>query len=300
VIGRYAGEFLELGAGARALAMGGASVARPLPATAGYYNPSALAGLNSRQLEFMHSSQFDNLFTYDYLSFAQPMQGGLSGSITIMYTRVGDIPVTKLADPTQPINDENRVLVDHETGDNELAALASVGKLTSNGWRLGGTAKLLSKAVADASAFGLGFDLGLGRTVGKGLNLGLAARNVTTSVLGWSTGRTEAILPSLVVGGSWEKDIPAMNARLLVAADLDGHFESRGAAEELEAGPLTVDPKLGVEYVISETVALRGGLNGNDLTAGAGLNISSLAVNAAFEDHEDLGFTHRISVGLSW
>jgi hypothetical protein len=84
VIGRYAGEFLELGAGARALAMGGASVARPLPATAGYYNPSALAGLNSRQLEFMHSSQFDNLFTYDYLSFAQPMQGGLSGSITIM------------------------------------------------------------------------------------------------------------------------------------------------------------------------------------------------------------------------
>jgi hypothetical protein len=291
VIGRYAGEFLELGAGARALAMGGAS---------GYYNPSALAGLAKRHLEFMHASQFDNLFTYDYLSFAQPMQNGLAGSVTLLYTRVGDIPITKLADPSQPLNDENRVVVEKETGDNELALMASIGRRSVSGWRIGGSAKVLSKSVADESAFGLGIDLGAGKTLAKGLDVGAAAHNITTSILAWSTGRTEAILPSLAVGGAWSKSIPAMNARVLFAADMEGHFESRGEAEQIEAGPLTVEPHLGIEYVISETVALRGGMQGERLTAGAGLNISSLSVNAAFQDHKDLGFTHRISVGLMW
>jgi hypothetical protein len=300
VIGRYAGEFLELGAGARALAMGGASVAMPLPAAAGYYNPSALAGLDKRYVEFMHASQFDNLFTYDYLSFAQPMQNGMAGSLTLLYTRVGNIPLTKLADPSQPLSNDNRVIVDRETGDNELALMASVGRSTKSGWRVGGTAKLLSKAVADASAFGLGIDLGAGKTIARNLDVGIAAHNITTSILAWSTGRTEAILPSVVVGGTWARALPAMNARIVLAADLEGHFESRGAAEQIEAGPLSADPHLGIEYVISETIALRGGLNGDKLTAGAGLNISSLAVNAAFQDHEDLGFTHRISVGINW
>ena len=94
VIGRYAGEFLSLGAGARALAMGGASVAAPTPPTAAYYNPSALAGLQKRYLEFMHASQFDNLYTYDYLSFARSLSDGYSGSLTMLYTRVSDIPLT--------------------------------------------------------------------------------------------------------------------------------------------------------------------------------------------------------------
>lgn len=300
VIGRYAGEFLELGAGARALAMGAAAVAQPLPATAGYYNPSGLAGLSRQHVEFMHASQFDNLFTYDYLSYAQPMRNGLAGSITLLYTRVGDIPITKLADPSQPLSDENRVLLDKETGDNEIAVMGSIGRTTASGWRIGATAKLLSKSVAGESAFGVGVDLGVGRTLSKNLNFGLAARNITTSILAWSTGRTEAILPSVVVGAAWEKAIPLVNARVMLVADLVGHFESRGEAEQLEAGPLTADPHVGLEYIISETVALRGGFQGEYLTAGAGLNISSLSVNAAFQDHDDLGFTHRVSVGVVW
>jgi len=59
----------------------------------------------------------------------------------------------------------------------------------------------------------------------------------------------------------------AMNARVLLTADMLAHFESRGEAEQLEAGPLTAEPHLGLEYVISETVALRGGLQGERLTA---------------------------------
>jgi hypothetical protein len=300
VIGRYASEFMSLGAGARSLAMGGAAVANPTPAAAGYHNPSRLAGFDKRQIEFMHAALFDNLYTYDQLSYAQSIQDGYSGGFTVLYSRVGEIRLTKLADPNRTLSDDNRVLVDRNTTDNELALFASAGKQFQHGWRMGASAKLLHKSVASQTAFGLGFDVAAGRTLMRNLEFGIAAHDLTTSVLAWSTGRTEAILPSLVVGGAYMLDLRALNARLSIAADLDGHFESRGAAEQIEAGPLTVDPRLGLEYLISNTVALRGGLNGDVLTAGAGLHISVVTVDAAFQNHVDLGFTHRVSLGVTW
>jgi hypothetical protein len=301
VIGRYAGEFLALGAGARALAMGGASVASPTRASAVYYNPAGLAGFVGSEAEFMHASQFENLYTYDYLSYVQKLPNGLAGGITALYTRVGDIPITRLEDPNAPLNDtDNRVVVSKTTSDNELALMAGLGKQAENGWRMGGTAKLLCKTVASESAYGLGFDVGVGRTLGQSFDIGATAHDITTSILAWSTGRTEAIAPSIVVGGAWGASIPSLNARVTVAADLDGHFETRGAAEQVSAGPLSVQPRGGVEYEIARTVALRGGVNGSNWTAGAGLKLAMVRVNAAFQDHPDLGLTNRVSVAVNW
>ena len=300
VIGRYSGEFLSLGAGARALAMGGASVAAPTPATASYYNPAALAGIGKHYVEFMHASQFDNLYTYDFLSYAKPLSGGLSGAITAMYTRVGGIPVTKLSDPTQPLSDNNRVVVDHNTSDNELALVAGVGRGVGSGWRAGANAKLLFKTVAGQSAEGLGLDLGFGRTVASGLDVGLAVHDLTTSILAWSTGLTEAILPSADLGAAYTLDLKSVNAKVTAVGDLDSHFESRGDAEQVHAGPVSVQPQGGLEYLISNTVALRGGYDGNTVTYGAGIRFSWLNVNAAFSNHTELGFSNRVSVGVVW
>ncbi|MBK6765811.1 MAG: PorV/PorQ family protein [bacterium] len=300
VIGRYAGEFLDLGAGARALAMGGASTASPAATTSGYYNPAGLAGLSKRGVEFMHASQFDNLFTYDYLSFATPMQNGLSGALTVLYARVSDIPLTRLSDPSQPLSDGNRVEVDGQTGDHEWAVLASAGRAIGRQWDAGATAKILTKSVASETAVGLGFDIGVQRAIGRRAELGAAIRDVSTSTLAWSTGRTESILPTVSVGGRWSAPLRAMNAEISLAADADTRFESRGEAEAISAGPLSIEPHVGAEYLISNTVALRGGLRGERFTAGAGLLFGSLAVHAALEDHQDLGLTHRVSVGVTF
>ncbi len=303
VIGRYAGEFLSLGAGARALAMGGASVASPLPATAGYYNPAGLAGLDRRSVEFMHASQFDNLFTYDYLSFATPIERSrheMSGAITFLYSRVGDIPLTRLADPTQPLSDANRVEVDGQTGDHEWAAIASAGRKLGGDWNVGASAKILTKSVASETAVGLGFDLGLNRVLGSRAEFGAVVRDVTTSTMAWSTGRTESILPTLGIGARWSAPLPAMNADITLVADAETRFETRGEAEVISAGPVSVEPRLGAEYLISKTVAVRAGLKGDRFTAGAGLLFGSLAVHAALEDHTDLGLTHRVSIGVDF
>jgi len=61
--------------------------------------------------------------------------------------------------------------------------------------------------------------------------------------------------------------------------------------------------RYGLEYTIADLLALRVGLQGQDFTAGAGLNVSfakgesglSFLVDYAFLSHE-LGNTHRISL----
>ena len=47
---KYAGEFLKLGVGARALGMGGAFVGLADDASAGYWNPAGLAFMSSHQV----------------------------------------------------------------------------------------------------------------------------------------------------------------------------------------------------------------------------------------------------------
>ncbi|MDZ7338396.1 MAG: hypothetical protein ONB30_07645, partial [candidate division KSB1 bacterium] len=57
-VGKYAGEFMSVGVGARALGMGGAHVAVAKDVTAGYWNPAGLAWVTFPQLAAMHAERF--------------------------------------------------------------------------------------------------------------------------------------------------------------------------------------------------------------------------------------------------
>jgi len=41
-------------------------------------------------------------------------------------------------------------------------------------------------------------------------------------------------------------------------------------------------------------------MNGDDWTAGAGIRLAMLNVNAAFQNHPELGWTNRVSVAVDW
>jgi hypothetical protein len=66
---KFAGEFLSIGVGPRALSMGGASVAVSNDATAGYWNPAGLSVLSRQMVTVMHSEQLSGL-AYDYFADA--------------------------------------------------------------------------------------------------------------------------------------------------------------------------------------------------------------------------------------
>ena len=63
---KYSNEFLNIGAGARGLAMGSAQVASVNDGTAGYWNPAGLVGVtNDPQVNLMHAEYFAGIGKYD-------------------------------------------------------------------------------------------------------------------------------------------------------------------------------------------------------------------------------------------
>jgi hypothetical protein len=71
---KYSNEFLNIGAGARGLAMGGAQIASANDATAGYWNPAGLVNVKDYpSLSLMHAEYFAGIGKYDYASMAIPL-----------------------------------------------------------------------------------------------------------------------------------------------------------------------------------------------------------------------------------
>ena len=66
---KYAGEAFSLGVGGRALALGGAAIAGPFDATAGYWNPAGLASLSGRNISAMHAETFGSLLNHDFVGY---------------------------------------------------------------------------------------------------------------------------------------------------------------------------------------------------------------------------------------
>src|ERR1700750_3256197 len=76
---KYSNEFLNIGAGARGLAMGSSQVASVQDGTAGYWNPAGLAGVKDHpNVNLMHAEYFAGIGKYDFASVALPLSGNKS------------------------------------------------------------------------------------------------------------------------------------------------------------------------------------------------------------------------------
>src|SRR5690349_15858117 len=71
---KYSNEFLNIGAGARGLAMGSAQVGSVSDGTAGYWNPAGLAHVKDYgNVNLMHAEYFAGIGKFDYASIALPL-----------------------------------------------------------------------------------------------------------------------------------------------------------------------------------------------------------------------------------
>src|SRR5215216_4595291 len=107
---KYSNEFLNIGTGARGLAMGSAQVASVNDGTAGYWNPAGLVGVkDNAQINFMHAEYFASIGKYDYASIAFPSANNKrTVAITGLRFAVDDIMNTLyLIEPDGSINYNN-------------------------------------------------------------------------------------------------------------------------------------------------------------------------------------------------
>lgn len=305
-VGKYAGEFISLGVGGRALGMGGAFVALANDVTAGYWNPAGLSRITYPQFALMHDEQFGSLVNYDYGAVAVPFGPRTSLGLSVIRLGVDDIPDTRNAgidangnltfDPNQfSRTDPSRVTYFNAA---DWAFYFTYSKKQSEEFSYGANLKIIRRELGENAATGVGLDLGIWYTPLANVVLGANFQDVTTTFLAWDTGRNELISPTLKVGSSYFID--AFGGRFAPAVDFDIRFENRRYASTAHLGPVSFDLHSGMEFQFRNIVALRIGYSDvKQLTLGTGVQLPKLAIDysfAKFDGVNQLGNTHRISV----
>jgi hypothetical protein len=317
---KYSNEFLNIGTGARALAMGDAQVASVNDGTAGYWNPAGLANVKDfPQLNLMHAEYFAGIGKYDYGSLAIPISGGKRTlGLSLLRFAVDDIPNTVfLVQPDGSINFDN--ITTFSSADYAfLFSLAQKLKLNEkHSINVGVNAKIIHRTAGDfATAWGFGFDVGA-QYEHKNLKLGLMAKDVTTTFNAWSYSlneqvrevfyltqndipvrSTELTAPQVLLGGAYTFKLNS-SLRLLTEANLNFTFDGkRNTVFSTQA--VSIDPRLGLEVAFKNAFFVRAGINNfqraldeNDSTnqnkvwiyqpsIGAGFRIGSVEIDYAF------------------
>jgi hypothetical protein len=305
--GKYAGEFMAIGVGGRALALGSASVALAGDVTAGYWNPAGLSRLSYPQVGLMHDERFAGLVNYDYGAVAMPVGSNTTLGLGVIRLGVDNIPDTRNAgidaagNPLPPDEWENFTGIDPSRivwyNSADWAVYFSYARKSNDAFSYGANIKFIRRENGGASATGVGFDVGAMYAIDR-LTLGANLQDATSTLVAWSTGTNEFIIPTLKLGGAYAFDIAG--SRLTPVADTDVRFEGRGSSANLNAGAVSFDFHAGLEFSFREIAALRVGYTDiGSVTMGAGVKLPKITLDysfSKFDDTDQLGNTHRISI----
>ncbi len=297
---KYAGEFLSLGAGSRATGMAGAYVAVANDVTAGYWNPAALLDTKPAEVMFMHSKQFISSVQYNFIAASSEMKDGSAVGISFLYLTMNGISDTREAYDEIANKLDYSKIKKFNAGD--YVFLISYAKPYNEKLSYGINVKLISRAYEVESALGLGLDMGLKYRMYDNLFIGAMFKDVTSSIMTWSTGRKELITPSIRTGISYLLGWDRFNLTFQPAMDLNIMFESRAYAAQYNIGPISFDTFVGMEVAYKNTLAIRAGYDDlNRFNTGIGVKVPKIAFDYSFTaGQSDLGDIQRITFHLTF
>lgn len=312
---RYAGEFLRIGVGARALGMGSAFAGLADDGTAAFWNPAGLATLTTREITAMHAEQFGSIVKYDFLSYTMPIgsPGQPKQALAISLIRLGvdNIPDTRGLQILDVNGNgkfdypEDRLIVDESRfvfdSDNDVALLFSYARAVGRGLSLGGSFKVIRQWLGDSlRSNGFGMDVGALYIGSHGWSAGAKLTDATTTRILWNTGTNEFIAPSLRLGGAKTRSFHNRRHLITAALDIQVGFSDERLSSQAHLGSVTFEFHPGLEYWLERRVALRAGFEAQNFSAGAGFRIHKFGLDYAFLDHQDLDASHRISGSYSF
>ncbi len=286
---KFAGEFLHLGSGARALGMGGAFVAVSDDATAGTWNPAGLTRIRGREVHAQHAELFGGLVAHDQVNFGTTVQDVGSVGFSLLRVGVDNIPITVLEDPNRPIGSDNRPVRVGDVSSADYAVHLSYAHPIRKLFAIGGSVKLIRRKTGSGTGFGYGLDLGFLGEVTPGLTVGLVVRDLTESRITYSSAATDKINPTALIGAAYTYHPTFVKGRIM------GSFSASIGrdAVSIEDGRRF---NFGIEYSYRELVSLRLGAQERRFTAGGGVRFyRRFGVDLAFLSHGDLNNSYRVS-----
>lgn len=308
-IGKYAGEFLAIGVGGRALALGGAFAAIANDVNSIYWNPAGLSRINYPQMSLMHTEQFGGLVNYDYAGIGFPVYSNASIGLGIIRLGIDGIADTRNAlidENGNGIFDENeRLDKDKITYFNavDYAFYMSYSVKSSDQLSYGANLKFIRRDMSVGNALGIGIDLGLQFSPYRNLLLGINLQDATTTLIAWNNGTNELISPTLKVGSAYF--IEALGGRFIPVLDFDIRFENRKYASNFNIGAVSFDLHSGLEFDYKNIIALRAGYSEIGTTNfGAGIHLPKFDIDYTFATSKltDNRFddTHRVSITFTF
>lgn len=272
---KYANEFLAIGVGARAAALGNTQVAVVSDVTSGYWNPAGLLGqTNDYNGVLQHAEYFSGIAKYDYAAFSLPLDSLSALGFSLIRFGIDDIPDTRfLYDASGALNYDNV----------RFFSAADYGFFTSyarelpflKGLKLGGSFKIIHrKAGQFATGWGFGLDLGAQYLI-KSWQLGAMFRDVTGTFTAWShnsdslstiytqTGNDipsttlEVALPRLVIGVGRSFNFKKFG--FLPTVDLAITFDGKRNTL-IKSSFASIDPTAGLEISYASLAFLRVGV----------------------------------------
>ncbi|MEO7523469.1 MAG: PorV/PorQ family protein [Ferruginibacter sp.] len=277
---KYSNEFLNIGAGARGLAMGNSQVASVKDATAGYWNPAGLTGVKDNiNVSAMHADYFAGIAKYEYASVAVPVQDNKRTlGFSFLRFAVDDIPNTLyLVQPDGSVNYNNIETFSSADYAFLLSFAQTIKETEKKKISFGVNAKIIYRKVGHfATAWGFGIDAGVQVQMDR-LHLGLVVRDLTTTYNAWAfkfTERekqvlyltnndipiksTELTAPRIVLGAGYNFRI-SKSLNLLAEANADLTFDGKRNTI-VSSNAVSVDPHLGLEAGIKDVFFVRAGI----------------------------------------
>jgi len=285
---KYSNEFLSIGVGARAQGMAGAQLAGVQDATAGFWNPAGLTGVDTDlQIAAMHNEWFASIGRYDYVGLAAPILNK-SHYLGFTFIRFGvdNIPNTLSLYNQDGTVDYNNITVFNAA---DYAFMLHYAKRFEKiGLSVGVTPKVVHRTIGPfATSWGFGIDIGAQYKLGD-WQFGLMLKDISTTFNAWSfsfndeekrvlglTGNEipiqsmEITRPTIGFGVAYKKDFKVGTPKegkkqkyIGLAAEIDFNMTTDGRRNTLiSANPISFDPVVGLELHYNNLIFLRGGIN---------------------------------------
>ncbi|MEA1965493.1 MAG: PorV/PorQ family protein [Candidatus Aerophobetes bacterium] len=264
-VGTTAVNFLKIGLGARASAMGDAFTALADDGSCLYWNPAGLVQLKDKQLLVSYNSWFAGI-KRGYISFTLPLSEEEGVGVGTNYLDMGTLEGRdEEGNPTEPF------------GASDFQLSVGYAKRFSDKFMAGLSGGILKDTIAGNEKNTYSVNAGILFFIKKSLSLGLSVQNIGPKLSGGS-------LPL-----NFKLGVAKKTESLTLTADISKPTDNR------------MYFSIGGDWSIRENLFLRVGYKSNrdiasGITIGIGLKRKKIGLDYAYLPYGDLGNTHRVSL----